>query len=1433
MPRAAFPRLWSFLFLCLLTGVSQAGEALTLGVFAYRPKPVVAAQYQPLADYLSAQLPGVNVQLQVLEQWEMERALAEHQLDLVFTNPSHYLVLRNAYQLSGALATLVRLENGQPTHSLGGVIIANERAGITDIAHLDGRRIAIPGTKFLGGYQTQSFELWQAGVRIPGDVALQIVGHHDAVVAAVVAGEAEAGFIRTGVIEQLTAEGKLDPARLHIVNRQYPADFPYVVSTRLYPEWPFIALPHVKDETVSRITAALLALEAGHPAARAADIAGFAPPADYLPVEQLARALRLPPYEAAPEFTLSDVWERHQASSMGLLFALVVILILFILLQRRTWQAMQSTAALSASLTTLEQERARTQRYLDTAQTMMVALDAEGNITMLNRFGCHMLGYAEDELLGRNWFASCLPQPEGMRKVYPVFRRIMAGEMGADEYFENSIQCRSGRQRLIAWHNAELCDEQGNIIGVLSSGQDITERRRAEEELRESESRLRIFIERFPGGVLVENAQRRILLTNQAFCDLFHIPVAPAHLVGADCRDSARQVQGLFAEPEDFVQRIDALLEQQAPVLGDELVMADGRVLERDYVPIRGNGRFIGHIWLYRDITARKQGEAELKVLNTHLTALIEALPDAIFFKDGAGRWLVTNEAAKALFQLHGVPWQGKTEEELAALRPAFRAAHEKCRADDEMAWQAKKLSMFEEEIIDETGMVHVYDVRKIPLFDTAGEREGLVVIGRDITVLRQAMERLRLAAGVFTHAREGIVITDVRGTIVDTNEAFSRITGYAREEIVGQNPRLLKSNLHGPEFYAELWRNLAGKGYWQGEIWNRRKDGEIYAELLTISAVHDQQGDATHYIALFSDITAQKEHEQQLEHIAHYDALTGLPNRVLLADRMHQAMFQTQRRGQRLAVAYIDLDGFKAINDTYGHEVGDELLLVVSRRMKQALREGDTIARLGGDEFVAVLLDLPLAETSVPLLTRLLAAAAQPVHVGELTLQVSASLGVTFYPQADDVDADQLLRQADQAMYQAKVAGKNRYHIFDAEQDRNVRGYHESLERIRRALHEREFVLYYQPKVNMRSGEIIGAEALIRWQHPERGLLAPATFLPVIEDHPLCVEVGEWVIDSALAQIEAWHSAGLDLAVSVNVSAGQLQQPDFMERLRALLLAHPGVQSGRLELEILETSALQDLAQVSHIMHACREIGVNFALDDFGTGYSSLTYLKSLPATHLKIDQSFVRGMLVDTDDLAILEGVLSLATAFRRHAIAEGVETLEHGQILLQLGCELGQGYVIARPMPAAELPGWAATWQTDPVWSGCRAVSRDLLPVLFAGVEHRAWIRAVTEHLKGDYELIPPLHEHQCRFGTWLYGEGKAMFGAWPVFAAIESTHHQVHILAAELLALQARGQGSEAWARCSELHHLRDTLIGQLQALLEECREASLALRGARE
>ncbi|QPK61722.1 EAL domain-containing protein [Methylomonas sp. LL1] len=682
-----------------------------------------------------------------------------------------------------------------------------------------------------------------------------------------------------------------------------------------------------------------------------------------------------------------------------------------------------------------------------------------------------------------------------------------------------------------------------------------------------------------------------------------------------------------------------------------------------------------------------------------------------------------------------------------------------------------------------------------------------------------EAKSRLQLAASVFTHAREGIMITDHAGLMIDVNETFSQITGYPREEALGRNPHILQSGRHGAEFYQVMWRELLEFGYWSGEIWNRRKNGEIYAEMLTISAVRDDNGTTRNYVALFTDITDIKQHQQQLEHIAHYDALTGLPNRVLLADRLKQSMIQCQRHHCSCAVVYMDLDGFKAVNDSHGHDVGDELLVNIATQMKLALREGDTLARIGGDEFIAVLAGLEQPRDWRPVLARLLAASSNPVKVRGMLLNVSASIGVTLYPQ-DQADADLLLRHADQAMYTAKQAGKNRFHLFDVDHDTAVLAQRENLQYIQEALDRGEFVMHYQPKVNMKTGEVIGAEALIRWQHPQRGLLPPAEFLPIIETHPLSVELGEWVIETVLTQMSQWHAANLAIPVSINVSARQLQQENFIARLKELIAAHPEIPPSHIELEVLETSALEDIAQVSEVMHACQQMGVGFALDDFGTGYSSLTYLKRLPAGLLKIDRSFVRDMLDDHEDLAIVEGVIGLATAFRRRVIAEGVETVTHGELLLPLGCELAQGFGIARPMPAAELPAWIADWRPHRIWQSWRdrPTNRDDVVLVFTDVEHRHWLRSIENQLTDNMTMRMPLNAHDCHFGRWQQVEGLQRYKHHPEVQQVIRLHHQLHRSGQELIDAHGRGESIDFPARLEQLNLLQRELTLLLRKLI---------------
>lgn len=551
-------------------------------------------------------------------------------------------------------------------------------------------------------------------------------------------------------------------------------------------------------------------------------------------------------------------------------------------------------------------------------------------------------------------------------------------------------------------------------------------RNHSEIKLRDSEQRFRNLIARNNAVILQIDAQGgRILDANASACSFYGWSHAQL------CAKTIDDVTAIDTQQLAAGRRVAATENRDYFIAPHRLANGETRTVEVHSTPIQQGSR-AQLVAIVHDITEMKRLEAVREETLSRLQKIASRVPGLVYQyllrPDGSSCFPFASDAIREIYRVSPQDVREDASKVFANFHPDDYDG-----IVDSMRQSARDLTpwVHEYRVRFEDGAVRWLLGNAVPQQDADGSIlwHGFIT---DITQRRQAEEKIQLAANVFSHAREGITITDAHATIIDVNEAFTRITGYGREEVLGKNPRILKSGRQGKEFYEALWRDLLAVGHWSGEIWNRRKGGEEYAEMLTISAVRDDQGKTTQYVALFSDITSVKEHEQKLERIAHFDALTGLPNRVLLADRLHQAMAQAQRRGQRLAVAYIDLDGFKAINDKYGHEAGDQVLVALAACMKQALRDGDTLARLGGDEFVAVLLDLPDIETSIPSLSRLLAAAAQPVLLGEHALQVSASLGVTFYPQAQEADPDQLLRQADHAMYQAKLAGKNRYQVFE-----------------------------------------------------------------------------------------------------------------------------------------------------------------------------------------------------------------------------------------------------------------------------------------------------------------------------------------------------------------------------------------------------------------
>ena len=554
------------------------------------------------------------------------------------------------------------------------------------------------------------------------------------------------------------------------------------------------------------------------------------------------------------------------------------------------------------------------------------------------------------------------------------------------------------------------------------------------------------------------------------------------------------------------------------------------------------------------------------------------------------------------------------------------------------------------------------------------------------VATLQHANKRLDLFAQVFENSGEAILITDAERHIVAINPAFTQITGYTREEVINKNPKLLSSGRQTPEFYRDMWKSINETGRWHGEIWNRRKDGEIFPEWLSIGTVRDEKGVVINYISIFTDITHRKESERHIQFLAHYDSLTRLPNRVLFGDRVQQALASSRRTGKRVALLFLDLDRFKSINDSLGHLAGDQLLQSVATHLKACVREMDTICRQGGDEFMILLTEIDRAEDAAHVAQKIVAAMSEPHLVGNSSLIVTFSIGISLYPD-DAPDSPAMIKNADAAMYHAKEKGRNNFQFFTPDMNAEAADRLELESDLRKAVQQGEFVLHYQPQMDNDSGNIVGMEALIRWRHPERGLVPPAKFIPIAEDCGLIGQMGEWVLHTACVQNRLWQENGLPkVPVAVNISAMQFHQKNFRETV-ARVLQESGLESCYLELEITESITVKEIEKTVHLLNEFKQMGVLISIDDFGTGYSSLSYLKRFPIDKLKIDQSFVRDIGTDADDASIVQTIISMGHGLRLKVIAEGVETSEQLAFLKERGCDETQGYYFSKPLPSAE--------------------------------------------------------------------------------------------------------------------------------------------------
>jgi diguanylate cyclase (GGDEF)-like protein/PAS domain S-box-containing protein len=696
----------------------------------------------------------------------------------------------------------------------------------------------------------------------------------------------------------------------------------------------------------------------------------------------------------------------------------------------------------------------------------------------------------------------------------------------------------------------------------------------------------------------------------------------------------------------------------------------------------RGDGRPL-HIALLRDITERMRAERALRREAQKNLALLRSASDGIHVLDADGNLVEASDsfcdmlgyARDEIIGMHVSRWDARMgADEIAELmRQQFA---QRTRTQFETRHRRKDGATIDVEI---SGHPLELDGRPV-LFNSS----------RDITGRKAAEEELRIAAIAFD-SQVGMIVTNAKGVIVRVNRAFTQLTGYDADEAIGRTPALLKSGRNDRAFYEQMWRRLAQTGYWQGEMWNRRKGGQVYVEWLTISAVKTPEGVTTHYVGTFSEITKNKEAEAEIHRLAYYDPLTHLPNRRLLHEQVRRVLAGSGRSHQHGALLFLDLDHFKNLNDTRGHTVGDQLLVETARRIQASVREDDTVARLGGDEFVVMIEGLSAQRQEAAVQARnvgekLRESLARPYELVGRAFHCPASIGVTLFRGHED-SVETLLKHADLAMYQAKAAGRNALRFFDPAMQIALDRRSALEADLRLAVERGQFQLHFQPQVD-RIGRVIGAEALLRWIHPERGNVMPGEFIALAEETDLILSIGQWVIEAACAQIRSWAdgAATRDLRLAANVSARQFRQPDFTDRVRDAL-ARAGADPRRLKFELTESVVINNVADTIERMQTLKTLGVGFAMDDFGTGFSSLSYLKRLPLDQLKIDSAFVRDLASDANDAAIVQTIITMGKTLGLEVIAEGVETPAQLQRLSEFGCVAYQGYLFARPMPLAQ--------------------------------------------------------------------------------------------------------------------------------------------------
>lgn len=797
-------------------------------------------------------------------------------------------------------------------------------------------------------------------------------------------------------------------------------------------------------------------------------------------------------------------------------------------------------------------------------------------------------------------------------------------------------------------------------------------------ELRESEARFRMLVESSSDLIWEVDARGTYTYVSPKIREL--LGYTPEEVIGRTPFDLMPA-----GEAERVRTEFSGIAASRQPGFGIENINChkDGHevVLETNAVPIFGpTGELVGYRGMDRDITTRKQVERALRQSQENLA---EAQRIASL---GSWEWDIVQgdlHWSDGIYRIFGLSPEGFGATYATFLQRVHPDDRTRVQQAVKEALEHGRPYGIDHRIVRPDGSERVVQERGEVTYDADGNAVRMVGTVQDITDQKLAELRLHQAAKVFENTSEGVMITDADQRIMAVNQAFTRITGYGEDEVRGREPAILRSGRHDDDYYRRMWAAIQTSGRWQGEIWNRRKDGADYPEWLNISVVRDDAGAIINYIGVFADITSIKEAQDKLEYTAHHDALTGLPNRVLFRDRLEQALAMSRRNGGGVAVLFVDLDRFKVINDTLGHEAGDLLLQEVARRLISCMREEDTVARMGGDEFVVIQKGVVQPEDAALLATRMLAEINRPFSLAGHEIMTSLSIGISLYPQ-DGEDVSALLKNADAAMYRAKEKGRNGYQYYSNEMTAAGIERLELESDLRQALQRDELRVHYQPQVDLATGRIVGAEALVRWQHASRGMIPPSVFIPMAEDSGMIGQIGEWVLNTACTDAKAWQTAGLPgLRMAVNVSGRQVGIDHMVDKVAAAL-KNSGLAPQFLEIEVTESVVMQDASRAISTLNALRDMGVTLAIDDFGTGYSSLSYLKRFPLNKLKIDKSFIDGMVDDPDDAAIVMAIIAMAQSLRHTVIAEGVETEAQAERLRAYGCDEMQGYLFSRPLP-----------------------------------------------------------------------------------------------------------------------------------------------------